>query len=65
VDFELGLAWTSCNQKWRLSAGYLAQFWFNTLTTPEFVNAVQTNNYTDRGDTLSFDGATARIERRF
>lgn len=65
VDFELGLAWTSPSQKWRLSAGYLAQFWFNTLTTPEFVNAVQANDYVDNGDTLSFDGATARIERRF
>jgi hypothetical protein len=65
LDFELGLAWTSCNQKWRVSGGYLAQFWFNTLTTPEFVDAVQANEYADRGDTLSFDGATARIERRF
>jgi hypothetical protein len=65
VDFELGLAWTSQSGKWRISSGYLAQFWFNTITTPEFVDAVQANEYTDRGDTLSFDGATARIERRF
>jgi hypothetical protein len=65
LDFELGFAWTSASGAWRISSGYLAQFWYNTITTPEFIDAVQANNYTDVGDTLSFDGATARLEYRF
>lgn len=65
LDFEIGTAWTSANRLWRLSTGYTAAFWFNAITTPEFVGAVQADNYTGVGDTISFDGITARIERRF
>jgi hypothetical protein len=65
VDFEAGLAWTSDSGTLRLSAGYLAQFWYNTITTPELISAVQANNYTDMGDTLSFDGLMTRVEVRF
>ena len=65
LDYEVGLAWTSCSQKWRISSGYTAAFWFNTVTTPVFINAVKADNYVDIGDTLAFDGLTARIERRF
>jgi hypothetical protein len=64
-DFELGLAWTNSSGNLRISTGYLAQFWYNTITTPVFIDAVQADNYTDVGDTLSFDGATTRIELRF
>lgn len=62
LDYELGLAWTSCSGCLRLSAGYMAQFWYNTITTPELIDAVQATNYTDVGDTLSFDGAVTRVE---
>ena len=65
LDYELGLAWTSCNGCWRISSGYTASFWYNTITTPVFIDAVQADNYVDIGDTLSFDGITARIEYRF
>ncbi len=65
LEYEVGLAWTSCSRCWRLSAGYLSSHWFNTVTTPVFIDAVQADNYVDIGDTLSFDGLTARIERRF
>ena len=65
LDYELGLAWTSCNRRWRISSGYVASFWYNTITTPVLIDAVQANNYVDIGDTLSFDGITARIELRF
>ena len=62
LEYELGLRWTSCNGCLRLSAGYLAQFWYDTITTPGFVDAVQANNYSDVGDTLSFDGFVTRVE---
>jgi hypothetical protein len=39
--------------------------WFNTVTTPEFVDAVQADNYTDIGDTLSFSGLTSKFEFRY
>jgi hypothetical protein len=65
LDFELGVAWTGPCRRWRLSTGYVASFWYNVITTPEFVDAVQRTNYTGVGDTLSFDGLSARIERRF
>jgi hypothetical protein len=65
LDYELGLAWTSCSGCLRLSAGYMAQFWYNTITTPELIDAVRATNYTDVGDTLSFDGLVTRVEVRF
>jgi hypothetical protein len=70
LEYQAGLAWTSPCYKWRLSAGYVAQFWYNAVSTADFVNAVQTNNYTHSGDsrvadTISFDGLAARVERRF
>jgi hypothetical protein len=70
LEYQAGLAWTSRGYKWRLSAGYVAQFWYNAVSTADFVSAVQTNNFTHSGDsrvadTISFDGLAARIERRF
>lgn len=65
LDLEVGVAWTGPCRRWRFSAGYVASFWYNVITTAEFIDAVQANNYTDVGDTLSFDGLSARIERRF
>jgi hypothetical protein len=69
LDYELGLAWTSPNCRFRFAAGYLATHWFNALTTPVFIDAVQANNYTDAGgaisDTVSFDGLVGHAEFRW
>jgi hypothetical protein len=70
LEYQAGLAWTSRSYKWRVSAGYVAQFWYNAVSTADFINAVQNNNFTHSGDsrvadTISFDGLAARIERRF
>jgi len=62
LDCELGVAWTSWGGHLRISAGYTAMFWFNAVTTPEFVRAVQDNDYADVGDTISFDGLIGRAE---
>ncbi len=65
LDYEFGLAWTGPCNRWRLSTGYMASFWFNAVTTPSFIDAVQADNYVEVGDTISFDGLTARVERRW
>jgi len=62
LDYELGLAWTSPRRRWRFSAGYTQSFWFNAVTTAEFIDAVQASQYTDVSDTIMFDGLTARVE---
>jgi hypothetical protein len=50
------------------AADYTVAAWFNSLLTPEFIDAVQTNNFSKQGDNLSntlwFDGVLGRIEFR-
>lgn len=65
LEYEVGVAWTNCNGRWRVSAGYTAIHWFNAVTTPEFIDAVQADNYTDIGDTLTFHGLTSKVEFRY
>lgn len=65
LEYEFGVAWTSCSGSCRASFGYMGIHWFNVVTTPEFVDAVQADNYVDIGDTLSFDGLTSKVEWRF
>lgn len=65
LDLEVGLNWTGEQRKWRASAGYMTSFWFNTLTTSQFINSVQANNFVNADDTLMFEGLTAKIERRW
>jgi hypothetical protein len=48
LDLEAGLAWLGPGGHLRLSAGYLVGAWFNTLTTPDWVQAVQASNFNAR-----------------
>ena len=61
-DYELGLAWTGPRKRWRFAAGYTQSYWFNAVTTANFILAVQSGNYSDVSDTIMFDGLTARVE---
>jgi hypothetical protein len=69
LELDVGLGWTSPAGRVRLLAGYYLASWFNTVTTPDLINAVQLNNFSNSGDALSgtitFDGLTARVELRF
>lgn len=65
MEYEVGLAWTSAGDRWRVSAGYYTLIWFNLVTTPEYVQAVQNDSFVDLGDSVTFDGLTVKIERRF
>ncbi len=65
LDLELGAGWSSPGGRLRLGAGYLVSAWFNTVTTQDFVNAVQANHFVGLGDTLTFDGLRGTVEWRF
>ena len=64
-DYELGIAWTSPSDHLRLSVGYMAQHWFNIVSTPTLVDAVQADNYVNVHDTISFDGLVGHAELRW
>jgi hypothetical protein len=65
IDYEVGLSWTSCNGRWRLSSGYNASYWFNAISTPGFIEAVQATDYHKVSDTLTFTGFVSRLECQF
>ncbi|MEN1679584.1 MAG: Lpg1974 family pore-forming outer membrane protein [Planctomycetota bacterium] len=65
VEYELGVTMRTSSDRLRLSAGYQFQHWGNVISTSDFIDAVQADNYTGLGDTLSFDGLVLRIEGRF
>ena len=65
LDYEAGLSWTDPCRKWRFSSGYTGAHWFNAVTTAEFINTVQANDYDSAKGTISFSGLTARVERRW
>jgi len=65
LDYEVGLQWTSRGGHWRATAGYYTAFWYNTVTTGEFIQAVQGADFVGVGETLSFNGFVSRVEFRF
>ncbi len=65
LDFELGLAWVSPREHFRISAGYLVSAWFNSITTESWIDSVQNRGYQPGANTVTFDGLTARGEVRF
>ncbi len=65
LDLELGLGWMSPCGRYRFTTGYMVNGWFNTVKTDEWINAVHHNDFAGLGDTLTFDGWTARAEIRF
>ena len=65
LEYEVGLSWTSCSGCWRIGAGYYTAFWFNSVTSPQYIQAVQNNNFVKLGDTITFTGLVAHAEVRF
>lgn len=65
LEMELGLGWRSRCGNIHLRAGYYMNHWFNSITTPNFIDGVQANRIDDLSDTISFDGLSARAEVRF
>ena len=65
LEYELGVKWISCNGNWRLNTGYYTAFWFNSVTTAQYIQAVQTSNFANVGQTVSFNGLVTRLEYCF
>ena len=65
LDLELGVAWLGPNGHFRISAGYLVSAWFNTVTTPSWIEGVQNRSFSPGDDVLTFDGLTARAQLAF
>lgn len=62
LETEIGIGWQNQCGSVRFTTGYLVSAWFNTLTTPEYVEGVQDKNYESLGETLTFSGITTRLE---
>jgi len=62
LDLELGIGWSTPGGRLRMTGGYMVNSWFNTVTTADFIGAVQRNDFTDLDDTLTFDGLVVRAE---
>ncbi len=69
LECELGMGWASQGGHVRISAGYMVSGWLNVVKTPEFIAAVQANQYhgPDKidGNALVFDGLVTRLEFRW
>ena len=65
LDMELGLAWLSRGQRFRLSGGYMVSAWFNSITSSAWISSVQNSSYNPGSETITFDGLVARAELRF
>jgi hypothetical protein len=69
LEAEVGAGWTSEGGHLRLSAGYMISGWLNVVKTPEFIAAVQANQYHGpdkiNGNGLEFDGLVTRVEVRW
>jgi hypothetical protein len=69
LECEVGLGWASQSGHVRISAGYMVNGWLNAVKTPEYIAAVQANQYhgPDKidGNALVFDGLVSRLEFRW
>jgi hypothetical protein len=62
LEAELGAGWVSRSGNIRITGGYFMASWFNTLTQPVWLQSARTDNFTNMGSTLTFDGFTGRVE---
>lgn len=65
LEYELGLGWQTACGRFRVRTGYFVAAWYNMVTTAQYIQAVQTSNYSDVNDTMTFDGLATRAEFRW
>ena len=65
LQSELGVGWQSGCGTFRVLTGYQFAGWFNSLTTGTYIDAVQTRQFDEISETISFDGFVGRLEWRF
>jgi len=64
-DLELGGGVYLPGGTMQFTVGYVFSAWTNVVKTEDWIHAVQTNDFRDMGDTITFDGLVARVEGRF
>jgi hypothetical protein len=64
-DVEVGVGWVGPRRRMKYQVGYIVSTWFNAVTTQDFIQAVQTSDYSSQSDTITFDGLTARATFEF
>lgn len=65
LQSELGIGWQSGCGTFRVLTGYQFNGWFNSLTTGTYIGGVQTRQFDQLFETVSFDGFVGRLEWRF
>ncbi|WP_417745623.1 Lpg1974 family pore-forming outer membrane protein [Rosistilla oblonga] len=65
LETELGIGWQSESGCVRATAGYMASWWCNAVSTREYVDGVRRGNYLEIDDTIAFIGLTTRLEVRY
>jgi hypothetical protein len=65
LEAELGIGWISRTGNIRLTSGYYMATWFNAVTTGQWINGVQNNNFTNIGGSIAFDGLASRLQFLF
>jgi len=65
LELEMGLGWQTQGGRLRLSSGFYLSSWFNAMTMPETIGAVQSRQFRDVSESLTFNGLTSRLELRF
>jgi hypothetical protein len=65
LEAELGAGWATFDGRMRISGGYYVGSWFNTVATQGWIQAVQTNNFTNASQSIVFDGLVSRFEYCF
>ncbi|HEV3340404.1 MAG TPA: Lpg1974 family pore-forming outer membrane protein [Pirellulales bacterium] len=63
LEYELGVGWVSPNNRWQFAAGYYYAAWFNCVTNSNAIQAVQTSNFVNVGQAITFDGLVLRGQR--
>lgn len=62
LEYELGVGWQNKTGRFRVSGGYYFAAWFNTVSSSNYIQAVQTNNYVNVGNAITFDGVVGRLQ---
>ncbi len=62
---QLGVDWVSANGRCMSRIGHMSSYWFNTVSTGEYISAVQQTAFLDVSDTIAFHGLAAMVEFRY
>ena len=65
LQAELGTGWQSASGATRITLGYMFAGWFNSLTNGSYIPGVQTRQFNNLNETITFDGLVSRFEWRF